>query len=337
MCFMKKIYPLIALIVLCSVVFYVFFIGGNTSQDDAGSLPIVAITQIIEHPALDMERAAIINTLSANGFVDGHTIKIIYKNAQGNIATSSQITTQLMGQKPKVFVAISTPSAQSAVKLCREQKIPLVFSAVSAPVEAKLIGENGKSDAVVTGVSDRLSTPIQIQTIQKMLPHVKKIGIIYNTGEINSADAALGFRSYCIRHGLELSEAAVTKTSDVAQAAQSLIQQVDMIYVPNDNTAVAAMQSITQVALQHKMVVIAGDEGSVKMGALASIGYNRKMLGTRAGLQVVAILNGRKPQDIPIEDHHPIEILMNTQTMEKIGYQIPDGVKEDITFVGSKS
>ena len=102
----------------------------------------LAITQIVEHPSLDDMRRGIIDELADNGYVEGQNLTVNFQSAQGNTATAGQIAKQFAGDNPDVIVAISTPSAQSIVAATKT--IPIVYTAVSDPLAAKLITADGK-------------------------------------------------------------------------------------------------------------------------------------------------------------------------------------------------
>jgi putative ABC transport system substrate-binding protein len=296
--------------------------------------PIVAITQIIEHPSLDAERAALLQTLEAHGFKDGENIKIIYQNAQGNIAMASQIASQLLAQKPAVMVAISTPSAQAALAGAQEKKIPLVFTAVSDPMGARLLDSLLAPGTWVTGVSDYLPPPNQLEFIKQLHPNLQTLGIIYNPGEVNSVKAVESFKETCAALGLTCVEVTASKTSDVAPAMQSLVGRVDVVYIPNDNTAVSAMKSITGIAEKARLPLYAGDVGSVMNGAVATLGYDRSDLGHKAGLMVVSLLQGTPLESLKPETQHALHVYINKRAAAHMGVEIPQSISQTAHMVG---
>ena len=136
----------------------------------------VAVTAIVDHPALDAARKGIEDELKAAGFEPGKQIKYQYQSAQGNPATAAQIARKFVGDAPDVIVAIATPSAQAAVAATRS--IPVVFTAVTDPVAAKLVPGWAASKTNVTGVSDKLALAPQIDLIGK-------VDAIYTTTDNN--------------------------------------------------------------------------------------------------------------------------------------------------------
>lgn len=283
-----------------------------------GSMPVVAITQIVEHSALDTEREGILEALAKAGYEPDKNIKIIYQNAQGSIPTASQIAHQLMSQQPSVVVALSTPSAQSIVNMVAKNKIPMVFSAVTDPRQAKLTEIAG-----VTGVCDAVDLDIQIGLILKILPKAARIGVIYNPGEPNSVVMVKGIQQKIDARHLVMIEAQANKSSEVGVAFQTLIGKVDVILIPNDNTAVAAMAQIVQLGIKNQLPVFALDQGSIEQGAAAGYVVDRRIQGLKAGQMVVEILKGKAAQEIPIVLESEPKLMVNAKSASAMGLTIP--------------
>ena len=337
---MKNIKFIIACfaLILVGVVYKTFFWSSSSQPlgTVATDLPIVAITQIVEHQSLDQEREGLIKALSDAGYEDGKNIKIIYQNAQGNLGVAAQIVTQLLGHKPKVMVAISTPSAQAALAPCLNQKVPLVFTAVTDPVGAKLVKDFTNKTDPVTGVSDALPIASQVELIKQLVPGIKSLGIVYNPGEINSIKMVQLLKEVLVLENITLVEATASKTSDVSAAVTSLVDKVQALYIPNDNTAVAAMKSIALVAERHKIPLFAGDVGSVMAGALATKGYDRHELGKKVGEHVVKILQGTDAATLSVLINHPLHVFVNVQTAARIGIVLPDAFLKTAHIVGEE-
>ncbi|RZI46554.1 ABC transporter substrate-binding protein [Candidatus Finniella inopinata] len=332
-----KIFVVLAALIAIGVGYRVFF--GSSSEHLTSAtpeLPIVAITQIIEHQSLDQEREGLIEALADAGYKDGQNIKIMYQNAQGNLGISAQIVTQLLCQKPKVMVAISTPSAQAALAPCLGQKVPLVFTAVTDPVGAKLVKDlTNKTDAV-TGVSDALPVASQIELMKQLVPGIKTIGVVYNPGESNSMKMVQVLKEALALENITLMEATASKTADVSAAVTSLVDKVQALYIPNDNTAVSGMKSIALIAERHKIPLFAGDVGSVAAGALATKGYDRRELGKKVAEYVVKILQGGDAATLPVLTNHPLHVFVNKQTAVRIGISFPETWLKEAIVVGEE-
>ena len=176
----------------------------------------VAVTAIVEHPALDAVRDGIQDALKKAGYESGKNLKWQYQSAQGNTGTAAQIARKFIGDKPDAIVAIATPSAQAAVAATKT--VPVVFSAVTDPVVAKLVSSWEPSKTNVTGISDMLALEKQIALIQQVVPGVKRVGMVYNPGEANSVVVVKQLQKLLPEHGMTLVEAAAPRTVDVSSA-----------------------------------------------------------------------------------------------------------------------
>ncbi len=277
----------------------------------------VAITQIVEHPALDSVRKGVKDELADKGLVIGKNLKWSYESAQGNGATAAQIAKKFAGKSPDVIVAIATPSAQTVAAAARN--LPIVFSAVTDPVGAKLVDNMKKPGKNITGVTDLTPIDKHMSLVKRVTPSAKKVGIIYNPGEANSVTLVALVNKYAPQHGMNVIEAAATKSSEVLAAARSLVGKVDVIYIPTDNTVISAFPAVIKVAYAAKIPVIAGDTDSVKQGAAAALGFNYYDIGRQTGKIVYKVLNGANPGDIAVEGVDKMELFVNPTSAEKMG------------------
>lgn len=286
----------------------------------------VALTQIVEHPSLDAARHGILDELAAAGYTPGQNLKIDYQNAQGNPATAAQIARKFVGDRPDVIVTITTPSAQAVVAATRE--LPVVFCSVSDPLGAKLVNNLAKPGGNVTGTSDLSPIAEQLDLIRELSPDVKKLGVIYNPGEANSVSLVALLKTQASGKGLQVIEATAPKSGDVLSAARQLAGKAEAIYIPLDNTVVSALEAVIKVGRDARIPVYSADTDSVGRGTVASLGFDYYDVGRQTGQQVVRILRGEKPGDIPVERVKKLNLYVNLQAAEAMGVTIPDPVRQ---------
>lgn len=299
-----------------------FTLAATSSLAMATETKSVAITAIVEHPALDAVRDGVLDALNEAGYIQGKNLKWQYQSAQGNTGTAAQIARKFIGDNPDVLVAIATPSAQSAI--AGTKRVPIVFSAVTDPVEAQLVPSWEASGTNVTGVSDLLELDKQIELIKKIVPHAKKIGMVYNPGEANSVVVVEAFKKILPKYGMELVEAAAPRTVDVGSAARSLVGKVDVIYTNTDNNVVSAYEALVKVGNDRKIPLIASDTDSVKRGAIAALGVNYRDLGRQTGRLVVRILEGEAPGEIKPETSDNLQLFLNETAAKKQGVTLSE-------------
>ena len=269
----------------------------------------------------DRVRDGVKEALQKAGLEDGKTLRWQYQTAQGNAGTAGQIARKFVGDQPDVIVAISTPSAQAL--LATTKNIPIVFSAVTDPVAGQLTPSWDASGTNVTGVSNALDLTKQAEMIRRILPQAKRVGVVYNPGEANSATVIKQLRELLPKYGMTLVEAAAPRSVDVATSARSLLGKVDLFYTNNDNNVMSAYESIVKVANDAKVPLLSADTDSVKRGAVAAYGIDYHELGLQTGAMVLRILNGEKPGAIKPETGSTLRLFVNTGAAEKQGVALP--------------
>lgn len=273
--------------------FFSLLLLGACSQKS--SKPVVFISQIATHPALQAQYNGVIEALHDHGF-SADSITIFHENAQGSLATATQIAQKAVTKKPSVMVAIATPMAQSLAKVSQNHQIPLVFTAVTDPKSAKLEGH-----PTITGVTDAAPIDPVFEMCLKDNPDIKQIGTLYSSSEANAIYHVERLRELCQQKGIELVEISLQKSSDIASAAQSMCQKVSNIILPNDNTVVSALSTLMKVASKQGVNVYASDVNLMPMGLKGAVSFDHKDLGYQAGLMVVKILNNCSLKYMPIE------------------------------------
>ncbi|PVY75311.1 putative ABC transport system substrate-binding protein [Tamilnaduibacter salinus] len=295
----------------------------------------VAVTQIVEHPALDAVYQGVRDELTENaGYRIGESIKFMHESAQANTATASQIARKFVGASPDVIVAIATPSAQTVAAAAR--KTPVVFSAVTDPVGAKLVDSMEKPGANITGITDMLPIDRHLDMLQRVVPDATRIGTVYNPGEANAVALVDEIEKRFKERDVELVKAAATKTSEVLGAARSLVGKVDAIYITTDNTVVSAAEAVMSVGERADIPVFAADTATVERGAVAALGFNYYDMGRQTGQVVDRILKGEAPASIPVRGIDKLSLHVNPGAAERMGIALPQSFVDDADKVISE-
>jgi putative ABC transport system substrate-binding protein len=321
---MKKLVTLFSLMVF--LIFAAVGCGGQetggTAQDE-GKLKL-GIIQIAEHPALDASRQGFLDVLAENGYEEGKNLQVDYLNAQGDQSNLMTIAKKFVTDQVDLILAIATPSAQ-AMK-AETDDIPILITAVTDPVAAKLVESNEHPGANVTGTTDMTPVKEQLELLLQIAPNVKKVGVIYNSSEVNSEVQVEIAKAAAAELGLEIVEATVTGSAEVMQIAQSLTGKVDAIYVPTDNVVASSIASVVAVAEKNHLPLIVGERGMVDGGALATIGIDYYKLGRQTGEMALKVIDGANPAEMPIEGLKDIDIVVNLQAAERAGIEIPQEI-----------
>ncbi|HET8802674.1 MAG TPA: ABC transporter substrate-binding protein [Marinobacter sp.] len=283
---------------------------------------VVAITQIVEHPALDAVYQGVKDELAARGYQEGDNLIILHESAQGNVAIASQIARKFIGEQPDVIVSIATPSAQTVAAAARN--IPVVFSAVTDPVGAKLVQSLEAPGANISGVSDMLPIDKHLDMLLRVMPDAKRIGTVYNPGEANAVSLVNLLEERLKARGLTLEKAAATKTSEVLGAARSLVGDVDAIYLTTDNTVISAAEAVIAVGERADIPVFAADTATVGRGAVAALGFDYYDHGRQTGVMVAKVLDGKNPGELPVETMEKLDLFVNPAAGERMGITLSD-------------
>ncbi|OFO00547.1 ABC transporter substrate-binding protein [Streptococcus sp. HMSC070B10] len=281
----------------------------------------IGISQFITHQSLDATREGFVDELAKQGYVEGENIEIDLQNAQGEQRNLKTISQQL-AESSDVVLAIATPSAQSLANTT--QTTPVIFSAVTDPVSAKLVESREHPGGNVTGTSDQSSDAIstQINLIKKVLPKAKTIGILYTQSEPNSVVQKDEAKRLLEEKGFTVVEKTILDSNNVKAAAESLMAEVDMVFVPTDNIISSTMETVKQVSIKHKVPVFGGSTEMVAVGGLYNYGTNYEELGRQTARMLVRVLKGEKPENIAVELPEKLELHTNQEMADALGIDI---------------
>lgn len=302
-------------------------IGAAAFKKEVSNTKTVAISQIVEHSALDATYRGIVDELESRDYIPGKTINIIYESAHGSPLMAGQIAQKFIGIKPDIMVGIGTIAAQALVSANRNKSIPIVFSSITDPLGAQLVADLKSPGSVVTGISNWVALEPQLQKFKEIVPNLKRLGIIYNPGEGNSVTLVNRLKDTGTKMGIDIVEALATASTDVRMAAESIAHKVDAIFISNDNTALSAFESIVMVANKAGIPVFVSDTDMVERGAVAALGPNQYELGRQTGRMIIEILEGKSPSGLAVGFPEKSELYLNIAAMEAIDLAVPDRLK----------
>ena len=300
----------------------------SCKEDDKGIK--VGISKIVAHPALDAIEKGIIDTIKKE--YPNATFDL--QNANGDMGTATQIANKFKTEKVDIAIGIATPTAMALVGVLED--IPIVYSAVTDPVSAGIVKSTTIGEKNIAGVSDMTPVAAQIELLTKMTP-IKTLGHIYNSGEANGVALKDIAKEYCKNNNIKFVEAVVTNTSEVKQAALSIMGKVDGIYLGNDNTIFAALPAILEIANEQKVPVMTADPQSALDGdVFAAMGFDQYKLGVASGNVAVDVLKGKDTTKIPtvyLTKTNDLNFVVNLDVAKAIGVTIPNNILKQATTV----
>ncbi|WP_374017327.1 ABC transporter substrate-binding protein [Paenibacillus thiaminolyticus] len=329
--------PFFSIVMVCSLLLAAC---GNSSEpkdtgknDDGKKLVKIGIAQYANHPSLDGAREGFLQALKDAGYEENVNLQVDFHNAQGDMNNNLTIAQKLVGDKNDLILAIATPTAQAVAKATKD--IPVLFTAVTDPVTSKLVDSLEKPGGNVTGTRDTNPDAIKktMETIKKFFPEARKIGVIYNSGEQNSVVNIANVKQVLQDGGLETVEATVTNSSEVKQAADSLVGRADIIYLTSDNTVISALSSVVSVANDKDIPLFCESSESVGEGAFASIGFQYYDLGYTTGKMAVEVLKGASPADIPVQFSEKLDLMINPKAAEAQGITLTEEMTQGAILI----
>ena len=300
------------------------------SESSAAKKVSIGIAKIVQHVALDDVERGVIDAINAAGFDATYDLQ----NANGDVNTANQIAAQYKDEKVDVAVGIATPVAIALANTL--QDTPVVFGTVTDPLGAGLVTTLDHGEKNVTGMSDELPSKEHIKLF-KEITGIKTLGYIYCSNEDNSISSLNLVQAGCDEAGLGLVVQAITNSSEVKQAAEAIIGQVDGIYLTTDNTVFSALPSLVEVFNKAKKPIFSGDvTGAKEGGCFMASGFNYYKAGYATGEMVVQLLNGAKPADIPVRfmtKPSDSDLLFDLDAAKACGITIPAEYLNQATFI----
>jgi len=325
---MSKILIAVCLVLVLALV--VPFMGAC----ETGMKYKIGITQIVTHPALDSCRDGFIAQMAEEGFVEGENVEYILRNAEGDMSTAASIAEYFVAEKVDLIFSIATPTAQACVAAAEGTDIPIVFAALTDPVAAGVVESWEKPGGTVTGASDWADVEAQVKLGMDIYP-AKKLGVVYNAGEVNSVVQVDELKKVAASLGIEeIVEATAASTADVLAAATSLVGRVDAIWEPSDNTVAAAIEAVVKVCEENKIPLFASDIDMAKGGAISGLGLDYEVNGTAAGKLAARVLGGEDPANIPVGMTPMTIVYLSPPAAERMGVTIPPEVLATATEIG---
>jgi putative ABC transport system substrate-binding protein len=297
----------------------------------------VGISQVVTHPALDATRQGVVDGLADQGYVEGDNIEIDYQNSEGDPSLFDTIAEKFVGDKVDAIVTIATPNTLSAIAAAKDTDVPVIFTAVTDPAGSGMV-ESWEShpDDNVTGVSDMIAVADDVDLITQIVPDIKTIGTLFNDGEANSVFLVEKLNEACDELGITIVEKPVSTSADVLTAAQSLVGQVDVIWIGTDNTVVSGLEALIGVCEEEGIPFFPSDHESVERGGIACYGFDYYDIGYQTGEMVARILEGANAAEIPVEKGKIVSLSINTAAAERMGVTIPQDLIDSAAIIYDK-
>lgn len=302
--------------------------GTACSAGGATGKQTVYVIMMVENGAFVDMKDGFIQELRDKGYTEDK-LNIVYKCAQGDATNLTTIVQEAISANPAAIATVGTPASQAVVGM--DSGIPDFFISVGDPVSAGLISDmDAAPDKNATGTSNYIPIQDIFEFAAEFTPDVKSYGILYNTGEVNAVSTAQNAMKYLDEAGISYVERTVTAAGEVQTAAESLMGQVDAIYVPNDSIIQTAMPLVAQTARENGVPVYGSSAVMVRSGAFATKAISDTKIGAITADKCIEFLEGKAVADIPAEVVPADDVVVNQDAADALGISIPADMNAEI-------
>jgi putative ABC transport system substrate-binding protein len=291
----------------------------------------IGILQTTSHPSLDEIREGTIEGLAEQGYIEGDNIEVIFQNAQGDQSLLNTMAGDMVESNLDLLIGIATPAQQALANATSE--IPIVMGAVADPVGAGLVSSLDEPGGNVTGVQNRTPVEDQIELALDAFPEATRIGLLYSSGEDNAAYESQRATEVIESLGAEAVPYTVSNTNELQQMVGSMVTEVDLIYLPVDNTIASAFDVVVQEATQANIPLVPTVDLMIAQGGLLTVGINQFDMGVETGRLSAQLLEGADPATTPVFVMDQGEILVNPDQAETLGVNLPESIVEEAVLI----
>jgi putative ABC transport system substrate-binding protein len=291
----------------------------------------IGVSKMVSHPALDAIEAGMQEYLASTGI----PVTYDFQNCNGEISTAVSIAQKFKSDNDDIVVGIATPPAQALATVFKDK--PVVFGAISDPLAAGLVANYDKTEKTnVCGVSDMNPIDLQLKTFFEVAG-IKKLGMVYTSGEANGVAQMEVARDVCKANGVEFIPVAVGNSAEVKTACLSIIDRIDGMYVAIDNTVVSAIASVDEVCHKAKKPLFNSDTTSSEhTNFFMSWSFDYHTVGVETGKVVERIIKGENPKDIGaifFNDPSQFNLIFNMDSTSYLGIDISDISKKKASYL----
>ena len=308
------------------LVIFLFAIIAACNQNNA-NVPVVGFVDAFQDNTIEQAKNGFIDALQKNGFDEKNgTVKIIYRNAQGNIPTLTQIVKYFISQK--VALMATNPSLSTITAVQNTKDIPVFMMVSPTPTLMKVNDANGKAPKNLFGVAENLD---YIDTSFLLIPkivHPKSgkltVGMIFNQSEPQSVEAIQRINQLASANNIQLVSLPVNSTADVQLVTASLLsKKIDAFFANPDNTVFSSFETIVKACDQANVPIFTSEAGLVQRGAVAAYGADMYQWGYQAGEQAAQFLKTKKTDGLQWQMVTVRKKVYNPTAAKKFNLNIP--------------
>jgi putative ABC transport system substrate-binding protein len=268
--------------------------------------------------------AAFLMSMRTHGWIDGDTIAIKYRWAEGRTDRFAEIAAELVRLKVDVIVTAGTLATIAAKQATTE--IPIVFGAVTDAVGSGLVANLPHPGGNVTGLTMQQhdTASKRIELLHDVIPNLRRVAVLVNVGNPGAKLEIEGAQTAARTLGLgDVATIGIRRAEDIAPAIEALKGNADALVVVTDPLVSSHRAQINTLALNARLPTMHGGREYVEDGGLMSYGPDISDMFGRAAELVDKILHGAKPIDMPVQQPTKFELVINLKTANALGLTVP--------------
>lgn len=322
---MKRMLSFIAIIFI--FLGYAFVAERKHTSNHQNETKRIGLLQYMDQPALKQIQKGVYAGLKESGYTVGKNLKVDYQNAQGNQSNLKTMSEKFENEGVDLSIGITTPASISLANT--NSTTPILMSGVTDPRSASLVQNLKHPEKNITGVSDQAPLEEQLELIQKLMPNLKTLGIIYTSSDNSAITQFKKFKQLVSKTGIKLKAYSISNSNDLNQVSQNMVQNVDAVFVPTDNTIAGAMSTLVKNANAANVPIFPTVDSMVKDGGIATYSVNQYQLGVLTGKMAARVINGEKISQTPIEFIKHGDLTINLKQAQKLGIKIPKDLMQE--------
>ena len=290
----------------------------------------IALAYYAPEPSWQECADALLDELRLAGYVEGQNLTVARAHAQGESVNILPMLQNFAASDADALVTFSTPVLQGALTAVKTK--PFVFTYCTDPLAAGAGKSWTDHDPRLTGIGTRHVAAETVRVVRRAFPSLRRLGTLYNAGEVNSVTSVSDLRAACRTAGIELVELTVAAPGEAIQAVQALTtRQVDAVYLPDDNTVYQAFDAIVGTLNRARLPLVVSDPAYSDRGALLAIGPGYGPPGRAAARQLLRIFRGESPAAIPMENIYVQSVVFNPAAAATLGLNFDPALIKELT------
>ncbi|MDO5732334.1 MAG: ABC transporter substrate-binding protein [Eubacteriales bacterium] len=293
----------------------------------------IQILQQLSHRSLDALREGFLSELEAAGYHEGENLQVDYKSAENDLSAAQSIAHVFREQEADCVLTIGTAASQAVVRQISDR--PVFFAAVSDPVSAQLLKNAEAPEALVTGTSDRVDAMSEVRAMRQFYPDLKRVGLIYSSGEINSSSQVELVSTVLDELGIEHKSYGIASSDELAAHLEVAFQENDLIYIPTDNSIASAMALVHKYELKYDKPIYVSSRSMLEEAGLFSLGFNYESLGRLNAKMLLEYLDGKAISELPVSYAVQDQLYYSEARLKELGLELPADLLEDAASLES--